>query len=502
MATVCSLGEDPRGVPAPPERGLPGSGPASNYGSDAVTLTRRPARLRLPVGAVVAAAVVLRLPALLADRHLSFDDGVYGASAVAMRDGDLPFREVFSSQGPLFLPLVWLADLAGLRTLDGPRLLSLAAGAVMVAAVAWAVRSLGGSPAAAAGAGALVATSGSVLWVTGPLTSDGPALALAAVAVAAVLAYRRSPSARLALAAGVALGASLAVKSLLVAAAVPVGAALLGNRRHLGLAVASATAVGLATTLPWGFAAVWDQSVAYHLEAAGSRTPVANAAKVASTLLDRDVLLVVVGLAAAAAGIAARNPTSPGGATRLVWAWLAATVAVLLLEHPLWRNHVAHLVPATAILVAAGLDRGTLRRVGAGTAGVAVVAVAAVVVVPYHVAHNRAVLWPPGPTGAEAAARADLAALPGWAISDEPGLVWRSGLRTPADLVDTSVLRIDSGRITAESLAHDAADERVCGVLVWSERFARFGDLPARLDGYREAARYGGVRVLYVKDGC
>ena len=58
--------------------------------------------------AVAAGAVALRFPALLAVRHLSFDDGVYGASAVALRTGALPFREVFSSQGPLFLPLVWL----------------------------------------------------------------------------------------------------------------------------------------------------------------------------------------------------------------------------------------------------------------------------------------------------------------------------------------------------------------------------------------------------------
>ncbi|MDQ3946539.1 MAG: hypothetical protein M3357_15590, partial [Actinomycetota bacterium] len=88
-------------------------------------------RWRVPT-ALVAAAVVLRLPAFLATRHLSFDDGVYGASALAMRDGAMPFRDVFSSQGPLFLPLVWLADLAGLRTLDAPRLLAVAAGAVLV----------------------------------------------------------------------------------------------------------------------------------------------------------------------------------------------------------------------------------------------------------------------------------------------------------------------------------------------------------------------------------
>ena len=52
--------------------------------------------------------VALRIPAFVAERHLTFDDGVFGASAVAMRAGGQPFRDVFSSQGPLFLPLVWV----------------------------------------------------------------------------------------------------------------------------------------------------------------------------------------------------------------------------------------------------------------------------------------------------------------------------------------------------------------------------------------------------------
>ncbi|MGH9043019.1 MAG: hypothetical protein ACRDZ3_22635, partial [Acidimicrobiia bacterium] len=109
-------------------------------------------RRRLPV-ALVVGAVVLRLPAFFATGHLSFDDGVYGASALAMRDGAAPFREVFSSQGPLFLPMVWLADLAGLRTLDAPRLLALAAGAVL-AGVVWAIARGAGCGRAAAATGA------------------------------------------------------------------------------------------------------------------------------------------------------------------------------------------------------------------------------------------------------------------------------------------------------------------------------------------------------------
>ncbi len=460
--------------------------------------------LRRVPPALVAGTVVLRLPALLATRHLSFDDGVYGASALALRDGAAPFREVFSSQGPLFLPLVWVTDLVGLRTLDGPRLLAVAAGVALVAAVWVMARDAGCGRLAAGAAAGLVATSGSVLWVTGPLTSDGPALALATTAVALALAWRRAPALRTAVLCGTALGAALAVKSLLVAAAVPVGLVLWRRPRHLAAAMGASVGAGLASALPWGLADVWDQSVTYHLEAAGARTPGANAAKVLSTLADRDLPFV---LALAGAGVLVawlrvrpRHSPEPGTAALLAW-WLAATAGVLVLEHPLWRNHVAHLVPAGALLVAFALERaGPALRRPAVLAGAATLVLAA----PYHLLHMDDVLWPSGPRGREAAARAGLEALPAgaWAISDEPGLVWRTGRRTPADLVDTSVLRIDSGRITAASLAEAAADSRVCAVVVWSSRFGRFTELPGLLTGYREEARYGGPKVLYVKEPC
>ena len=42
-------------------------------------------------------------------------------------------------------------------------------------------------------AAGLVTTSGSVLWVTGPVNADGPALALSVLAVALALRYRHHP---------------------------------------------------------------------------------------------------------------------------------------------------------------------------------------------------------------------------------------------------------------------------------------------------------------------
>ena len=467
------------------------------------------------VGAIVVGAVALRIPAYLATRHLSFDDGVYGASAVALRHGGLPFRDVFSSQGPLFLPLVWLFDLLGLRTLDAPRLLAVASGVALVLATWSAARALQLSTGAGALAAGLVATSGSVLWVTGPLTSDGPGLALAAWAVTAGLWYRRSPSLRWAVAAGVLLGAALSVKSLLLAAGLPVAWVLLPNRRHLAATVAAAGIVSLVVALPWGLGNVWDQAFRYHLEAVGSRTPFRNLRKVISTLGDRDLPLVLAA-AVGLVGLRFRRPEAPlskesragksrpggsrAGGAGLVVTWLAATVAVLAFEHPLWRNHVSHLIPAAALLVAVAFD-----RLGAPAVRRALVAVA-VLVVPYHAVHLSEVLWPAPPGPALAAVRADLRALPPGAqvISDDPGVVWRAGRRTPDDLVDTSMLRIESRRLTAPSLRSAATVDPVCAVLVWSHRFGDLKTLPALLEdrGYRRSARYGGVKVLFTRPSC
>lgn len=455
--------------------------------------------VRHPAAGLAVVAFGLRVPAWLADRHLTFDDGVFGSSAVAMRHGAAPFRDVFSSQGPLFLPLVRLADLAGLETRDAPRLLAVAAG-VALAVLAFAIASRFGGQTAGVLAGATVAVTGSVLWTTGPLAADGTAAALSAGGVAVALASREHSRPGRAVASGLLLGAAFAIKSLF---AVPAGLAVawvfLGQKRprHLVAAAGVAGVLVLLLALPWGLSDVWDQSIDYHLDAAGERTPGTNLKKAVSTLADRDLPVLVLAAAAGASVLARRS--RPGGRDALpppVLMWLGATAALLLLEHPLWRPHLVHLaVPAA---VAAGVAVG---RSGRRVRLAAVMALVAVL--PYHAVRTSDVLWPAPYPGAEAAAVADLRVLPddAWAISDEPGLVWRAGRRAPADLVDTSILRIAQGRITAESVVAAASEPEVCAVLVWSRRFASLG-LDGVLDGYRPAAEYGDRRVLYVKSDC
>ncbi|MEQ1786499.1 MAG: hypothetical protein ABL966_05555, partial [Acidimicrobiales bacterium] len=428
---------------------------------------------------LAALTIAVRIPSYLADRHLTFDDGVFGASAVAMRAGGQPFRDVFSSQGPLFLPLVWTADLLGLRTTNAPRLLSMVAALLLVGATYVAGRAITDRGGAVRAAG-LVSITATSLWITGPLAADGTALAFATATVAAALCWRGEITLRRALWLGLGVGATISVKALLAPVILPVALVLLATRR-VGLILAGAsTAVAFHMVLwvPWGPGNVWAQSYEYHLDVATDRTPGANLAKVFSTMGDRDLIVLVAVALAIGAALLGRRAFPPMPEARLcspdilLGVWIAGTVLVLLSEHPMWRPHVSQLVPAMALLSARHRPPGRL------------LLVAAALVIPYHVVHAWPVLNPTGYSESAERVVEQLAALPegALAISDDPGLVWRAGRRTPPDLVDASILRIETGELTAESVAAAAADPAVCAVAVRSAvRWGSFDDLPERL---------------------
>lgn len=463
-------------------------------------------------------ALLVRVPAFFAPRNLGFDDGQFGASVIAMRHGGVPYREVFSSQGPLFLALAWLGDLVTFRTVDSPRTLTVCSGAALAALVYLTGREVTSRAGALLAAG-LVALSGSVLWTTGPLTSDGPAAVLATGAVLVAFVYRRRPSTGRALAIGLLAGAAISVKSLLVLPALAAaGLVVLASRRWRDVAAVFAAAAGvvLVAALPWGLGRVYEQSVQYHTDHAADRAIGANFAKSLTTLAARDAPLLAAALVAATLGIwwwtrerprrgrAHRSTLAclTGGAAPIVL-WLGLVVLVVLGEAPMWRNHVAHVVVPAALLVGVACARPK-------TAAIA--AIAALVVLPWSAAQLTELWWPRGFDDHTAAALDRLRGLPpgALAISDDPGLVWRAGRRTPDNFVDVSILRITSPtrslRIAEDDVVRAASSPDVCAVVRWSSRrFARFEQLGPRLrrEGYLPALeRPHSPRKLWIKAGC
>jgi Dolichyl-phosphate-mannose-protein mannosyltransferase len=442
--------------------------------------------------------VVLRLPAFLSSRHLVFDDGTYGVSVLDMRHGLAPYRGVFSAQGPLHFSLLYVGDLLGFRTIDGPRVAPMLAG-IAATIAAWAIaRRLAGSTAGVI-AGVLVATSGSMIWTTGQVTGDGLASAVAVCAVWAALVYRDDPRLRRALVTGVVMGAAIAVKPLILPAAIPVGWWLWSRRRtdHLASAVGAAIAVWLVSALPWGLGNVWDQSVVYNGGAGPRYAKTAQLRKLSSTLASRDLLvvgaLVLVLVTAVVVAVSARRTS--GDAPRALAArrdditviavWAIVTALVLVFEPALYRNHLATIVPPLAILAA------TLVRTPR------VLAVLLLILIPFSVANLHDILRPTGYRGASAELMASLARLPRNAqvISDEPGFVYRANLRTPRLLNDPSVKRIDQHLLTTPMIARAARNPAVCAVVVWSARFGR------DLQGLPDALRAAGLQVAQTWDG-
>jgi hypothetical protein len=452
-------------------------------------------------------AVLLRLPAFVASRHLTYDDGFFGLSAIEMRDGVVPFRDLFSPQGPLHLPLLYIADLVGLRTTNAPRVLPLVAGAA-VTVVTYAAGRRITSRFGAIVAATLVTTSGSILWTTAGIASDGPALAFAIGAVAVSFGYTQTPTSPRAVAAGALLGAALAAKALAAPAGLVVALLLLSRRRPRDLvyAAGAAVVVVLGAALPWGLQRVWDQSVVYNREASRLTSYPGAVTKALHTLVDRDpIVLVAAGLAVAMLVLArigwvrpARTDSPADGpllfrpASVLVL-WLAVQFALLVYEPAFWRPHVAFLIAPLALLVALRPPQLVALVIGAA------------VVVPWYWSNVHSMLWPDPYNKTESAAVDGLRNLPAGslAISDEPGFLWRADRLTIPYFDDSSIKRIEQGQVTATKLAEAAAKPDVCGVLVWTSRYANL-DLGPRLTdaGYEVTARYGGPRVLYEKSAC
>jgi hypothetical protein len=173
----------------------------------------RPSPLVVDLVAIGALNALLRLPLVLATTPLSYDDGVYGASVVAMRDGARQYRDVFSGQGPLYLPLLRLGDLLGFQARWAPRVSGLLAAVLLGVVASWIVHRVAGRAAALA-TGVLLATSGQLVATFGSIEADALVVAAGTVAVALALAGRGP------LAVGVAAGVALSIKHLMAVAPV------------------------------------------------------------------------------------------------------------------------------------------------------------------------------------------------------------------------------------------------------------------------------------------
>jgi hypothetical protein len=294
--------------------------------------------------------------------------------------------------------------------------------------------------------------------------------------------------------AGALFGGGLATKPTAIAAIVPLAVWLLASRRraHLFWAAAAVVGVWLAAAVPFGLARVWHQSVEYHTGAGPSYAPLVQLEKLTTTLVTRDaivVVAVVLGMVAAARSGRRALPRSDVG---LLGIWFVLTAIVLVFEKAMYANHVVTIILPLALL---GAVRPPPWRW---------LALALAVLVPWQIVNQRDILWPPHMTGVDAQVVARLRALPrgAEAIADDPGLVWRAGLTTPAQMNDTTDMRVFQGQITTRVVAEAAASARTCAVVITPGGFGvQLLGLRSAISavGYHLAHAYGPDRELWLR---
>lgn len=456
--------------------------------------------------AIAVLTMLMRVSAITMSQPLDFDDGVYGASALAMRSGAVPFRDFFSSQGPVFLPLVWLADVVGMRQLWAPRLLSVASSGAITLAI-WALcRQVIGGVTLPALAAALAGFSGTLVLSTTAISSSGPALALSTSALAVAVAIGREPRRGLVVLLGLSAGSAICVKSLFVfpaLLAIFVVLVVRSRMRELIGAVGVAAAVVFVMSVPWGLTGVWEQFVEFHLKMRPGG-PEDGITRTVRRFWRQDLLLITT--AAAALGV--------GAARELLWVvkrrggrrsidlgplalllWLAATIVLVALHHPLWSQHAVFLVPPLACVTALAMSRAR--------ATAAVVGMLIVILAPGHYFALKPIVAP-DELQAMATVIDDLRSLPEqWeVVSDHPGLAWWADRRTPLSLIDFSHTRIFGGGVTAEAVLSASAEPEVCVIVAWTGRFRGVEFLQVPPPGYRLTHSYRKNRMMYIKEAC
>ena len=455
-------------------------------------------------GVVALVAVAMRVALITSTRPVGYDDGVYAASVVAMRDGGVPFRDVFSSQGPVFLPTLRFFDVIGMEQPWAPRIAMVVAGVVIGLGVFMLVSPVRGRAAGVA-FGVAATSSQAVILASGPLESDGIALAL--VTVALVVAVRSDAPVRTAVAVGVLGGLALATKSLLsLPAIIGIGVAL--ARRHaarsVGIASIAAVATGLGVTLLFDAQLVWDQYVNFHLNVPGNVSPLESAWELGQGLAWRDPLLVgLVALATAwwVSGRVAARDTSTDDETALragAAIWLAGSASIILLARSLTPGNARYV----AFLVLPALLLLTVSRMPTRPLVIAVVAL-----LPVQLAVNAAGLDGNELEPDEHLALAALEEIPdgSYVISDLPSLTYAAGLRSPPWLTDTSYARVRAAYLTAADIQGSLEDHETCALLTWSGRFyeldANLADTAREL-GYTVTTDFGPGKLLLKRPGC
>ena len=438
----------------------------------------------------VALAVLAAAQALLFGRLVGtdtdYDEGVYLSSVDALEGGQRLGEDVFAPQPPVFYLLLRLISLAGADTVRGFHIGMVVVAILTCFAAYGLARTLAG-PIAGLTASALLTIAPPFPLFAHRVLADIPPLGLALVALWLGWEARERRSVGLATAGGAVLALAVATKPNAVLALVPflllVACERSGRVRLVAGAVGGATLVGgvLAFAYRDVLGELWQSVVVYHRDARDTPSVIDERHELLTFLNFRTPFawLVVGGLAASLVLLRRRRL----GAVWALWAWAAISTLFLVLHHPLHYNHLVLLpvvlaVPA-AIAVAALVERVRLPN--------AAVALLALVLVGGYAQQHRRVALDDRPEEPALVAAAQLlrerTAPDDLVVSDQSIVPFLASRRVAGPLVDTAVLRFQTGSLTDAEVVRELERRDVAAVVAgrsFRERPALMAELRRR----------------------
>jgi Dolichyl-phosphate-mannose-protein mannosyltransferase len=437
------------------------------------------------------------------------DEGIRGIQLLLMRAGFRPFEDIYASQGPLLLDLLYPLYMAFGGSLAAVRLAVAAYSLVGIVATYLVSRALAG-PVGAAAATTLLVLSPTYLRNSRQALSETVALGPAVLAVWAAVLYARRGSNRWLFAAGALLALSLLIKPITIAAALPVGlCVLMRGGRPLRSLVTLGCVVGaivLLVCVITGLAGVFDQVIEYRLKTRELESwKLRENWAVIQSALGRDQL-AVFGLSVFG-GIALAILSPRVGIPLLVWG--VGTFLLLLFYSPLFPKHTVVMIPPVAILAGAGLGRlwqywhGEHRQLSIAHFGF-------ILPLAWYVASLPGLLgWDARfmnllptsdlPRFAEApdAVRSIVALTDpsDYVITDHPYLAFLAQRLVPPALADPSKTRLRSRELTGQEIAQAGTTYPSKVAVMWEDRFR---SLPVFRNWFDDTYQ---VVKMYVKRG-
>ncbi|MFN0074227.1 MAG: glycosyltransferase family 39 protein, partial [Chloroflexota bacterium] len=196
----------------------------------------------------------------------SFDEGIRSEQMLLMAAGFRPFREIFASQGPLLLDLLFPFYLLFGQSLEAIRLGVVVMSVVALLGAGWTARLVAG-PMAGIATLALLSVSPAFLESSRLALAETPSLAPSIWAIAAALRFQQSGLMRWAAAAGVLLAVGVLVKPMVVPVIATVGLLVLlrmpASSRGIGFIIVAAGGVSCLVVLALGPSGVYDDLAAY-----------------------------------------------------------------------------------------------------------------------------------------------------------------------------------------------------------------------------------------------